>query len=917
MIRFKKRNRAVSPVIATVILISLVLAGTAIVLLVVMPMLNTGPEPNLVLLNENSFKDYDNDGLCDYMSLQIQNVIGGTNANITGVSVIWVDGEEAKDVKWEPLNEKDSLITEGSMQMVEFIASFDDLSEVASGAEIAILIISSESSHTLLEVTNPILVTTGEKVIVTFEDGSEVPIAGANIDFYKATGEYAYSGEPTNSIGRSESYLFPGHYKARASKDFAFHYSAEFTHPDNIGPIKIKVVGGTMTVKVKSGDTPIEGAITYVYDTFGHYLSKNSATNSDGICTFSLDNGNYKFRADVSGITYYSEDVTFPDQTYVEIDTGGGDIYCRVIDGGDNPIPNVRVYLFRASGSYFGRYANTNTTGLAFFPNVPGATLFKFRVDYLAYRLWSQEFGASHGSVIDVNVGGGTIYVNVTDGSGFPIQNTRTYLFTESGSYSGKWSNTNDTGIATYERVAAGWFKIRIDYLAQRFWSPVFNATDGEVIQASIGGGTLYGNITSAGKPIVNVRVYLFTESGSYTGKYGNTNASGMVEIQGVGTSNYRMRVDYQARRFWSPVFYFDQTEVVSYDIGGGTVYANVTSGGTPIIGVRVYAFTPSGSYTGSYANTNASGIAEFATLGGGDYKFRVDYLARRFWSDVFTTADGLVVDVDLGGGTVNVHLFNEYNVNLTNVRIYLFTDTGSYTGKYANTDGDGIAVFTGVGEADFKFRADYLAKRYWSSVFTASPDLNVDFNIGGGIVYLHVFDGNGTDIDGPRAYLFTSTGSYTGYYADLSSGYISCPRIGDGTFKWRVDYLAKRFWSPEFDAINGTTLEFNIGGGTIQVHLTVDGVDVNNGRVYLFTSTGSYTGISVLTDANGLATFEGIGAGDYRFRYSHSGSYYWQNFTASAGLDVEFAIVTVFMFNMITADAPSTRKLFIPSLFY
>ncbi|MCG3224001.1 MAG: carboxypeptidase regulatory-like domain-containing protein, partial [Candidatus Heimdallarchaeota archaeon] len=457
MIRFKKRNRAVSPVVATVILISLVLAGTAIVLLVVMPMLNTGPEPNLVLLNENSFKDYDNDGLCDYMSLQIQNVIGGTNANITGVSVIWVDGEEAKDVKWEPLNEKDSLITEGSTQKVEFIASFDDLSEVASGAEIAILIISSESSHSLLEVTNPILVTTGEKVIVTFEDGSEVPITGANIDFYKATGEYAYSGEPTNSIGRSESYLFPGHYKARASKDFAFHYSAEFTHPDNIGPIKIKVVGGTLTVKVKSVDTPIEGAITYVYDTFGHYLSKNSVTNSDGICTFSLDNGNYKFRADVSGITYYSEDVTFPDQTYVEIDTGGGDIYCRVIDGGDNPIPNVRVYLFRASGSYFGRYANTNATGLAFFPNVPGGTLFKFRVDYLAYRLWSQEFGASHGSVIDVNVGGGTIYVNVTDGSGFPIQNTRTYLFTESGSYSGKWSNTNDTGIATYERDAAGW----------------------------------------------------------------------------------------------------------------------------------------------------------------------------------------------------------------------------------------------------------------------------------------------------------------------------------------------------------------------------------------------------------------------------------------------------------------------------
>jgi len=114
---------------------------------------------------------------------------------------------------------------------------------------------------------------------------------------------------------------------------------------------------------------------------------------------------------------------------------------------------------------------------------------------------------------------------------------------------------------------------------------------------------------------------------------------------------------------------------------------------------------------------------------------------------------------------------------------------------------------------------------------------------------------------------------------------------IGDGDFKWRVDYLAKRFWSDVFSATNGSTLEFNIGGGTIYVHLTVNGADVNNGRIYLFTSSGSYTGKYANTNSTGWAVFYGIGAGDYKFRYSYPGTYYWKNFTAQADLTVEFAI--------------------------
>ena len=914
LIIFKKR-RAVSPVVATILLIGLVLAAASIVFLVVLPMLNPVLTPNLILEESTSFMDYDNDGNCDYMEFQIMNIQGSADANISQIIIHWVLGDTGDDASWKPFTSSSAFIGEGSRKLVRFIAVGDDIDEIPNSADLTLRITCGDFTS-ILEVGDSVNVQLGNPVRVEFLDGSSSPIVGGNINFYRNTGEYAYTGEKTDVSGISTTYLFPGRYYTRASDGLSIYYTDVFLHPGT-GMLHLAVQGGILTVMVKAGSSPIEGAVTYVYDTYGHYVGKSGLTESDGLVTFSLENGLYKIRTDVAGITYYSNDVNFPDTSYVEIDTGGGDIYCRVIDGGNNAISNVRVYLFRASGSYFGKYATTNITGLAEFTAVPGGALFKFRVDYLAYRLWSQEFGASPGSIIDVNVGGGTIYVNVTDGSGLAIQNVRTHLFTQTGSYSGVYADTNTSGIATYNNIAGGWFKIRISYLAQYFWSPVFNATNGYIVQASLGGGTLYGNITASGKPIVNTRVHLYTSTNSYTGRYGDTDSYGIVEIQGIGEGYYRMRISYQSKYYWSPIFFFNETAVVPYDIGGGSVYANVTSGGLPISGVRVHVFTPSGSYANVYEDTNASGIAEFTTLGGGGFKFRVSYLSRYFWSEVFTTSDGLIVDVDLGGGTINVHLFNNYGYNISGVRIHLFTESGSYAQKYSDTDANGIATFTGIGEANYKFRASYLSKYYWSTVFLATDGLNFDFNIGGGIVYLHAFDGSGTDITGASVYLFTSSGSYTGFYTDLDgSGMLSCPRIGDGTFKWRLSYLGKYFWSPEFDAINGSTLEFNIGGGTVYVHLTDDeGDDIAGGQIHLYTSTGTYTGKVEYTNSTGWAVFYGVGDGEYRVRYRESGTSYYEYFTVSADLIVEFSIPIALPFPslMISTNLSNNKEVYLP----
>lgn len=904
MISLFKRKKGVSPVIATILIIGLTLAAAAIVFLVVMPMLNPTTKPNLVLQQVVAIKDYDNDGNADYIALEMSSIQGGIDANITAITIYATDGTNSLETSWEPLTSNSSEIAVGEQKILQFKPVTDNLDEIPNGYSMSMIIVCNEDIALSFDLETA-TVETGEPVVIEFEDASGNPIVGASIDFYYTTGEFAYSGEKTNSEGKSITYLFPGEYYARAAQALTFYYTDTFVHP-GVSHLKLQAGGGELTIKVQSGATALSGVPVYLFDEFGHYLGKSGTTGGDGLVTFSVDNGSYIARADYLGYGYYSPVINYPTEQSAIIDVGGGTVYCKVIDGGNNPITNTRVYLFRATGSYTGRYAYTNGTGIATFTSLGGGQLYKFRVDYLALHLWSQEFAAANNSVIPVNIGGGTVYVNVTDGSGAPIKNTRTYLFTSSDRYTGKYTYTNSSGISTFTKVSAGYFKVRIDYLAQRFWSPVFNATDGLIVQASIGGGTLYGNITASGNPITNARVYLFTNSDRYTGKYGYTNASGIVEIQGVGTGNYKLRVDYQAGRHWSDPFYFNETTVVDVDIGGGTVYANVTDAeGTPIVNVRVYAFTASGSYTGFYAYTNASGIAKFNVLSAGTYKFRIDYLAQRFWSQTFDAQDGLIVDVNLGGGTLTVHLINNYGTEITNTRVYLFTASGSYTGKYAYTNASGYAIFTGIGASSYKLRADYLATQYWSEVISFSTSMEYEFNIGGGIVYMHVFDGSGTDISGPRAYLFTSSGRYTGYYAYLNaSGFVACPRIGNGTFKWRVDYLAMHYWSPEFPAVNGTVLEYNIGGGTIYAYIEANGSPVNNQRVYLFTSTGSYTGKYAYTNSSGYAVFTGIGNGDFKFRVDYSGNRYWSSvFTAQADLVVTISITTSFNLLFAVAD--------------
>jgi RHS repeat-associated protein len=136
----------------------------------------------------------------------------------------------------------------------------------------------------------------------------------------------------------------------------------------------------------------------------------------------------------------------------------------------------------------------------------------------------------------------------------------------------------------------------------------------------------------------------------------------------------------------------------------------------TPMDNIKVYLFKGSGAYLGVNNVTDDHGQVTF-NLPLEAYKVRADYLSAQYWSDPFIWVDQYV---EIEHGFVDIHAtFNGQDVN--DAPVYLFSDRGSYLGKFDRTDTMGRATFL-IPEGSYKFRVDYNNSRYWSDVINVIP---------------------------------------------------------------------------------------------------------------------------------------------------------------------------------------------------
>jgi len=628
-------------------------------------------------------------------------------------------------------------------------------------------------------------------------------------------------------------------------------------------------------VKGKYGDTtePIEDIKVYLFNASGSYVGRGLRTDQNGEAVFHVPQRAYKVRADYLGGRFWSGEFTWEDTT-VDIPMAEADV---TVTGAGLPREGVKVYLFSTSGSYLGVGKETDSEGKARF-RVPEGT-YKFRADYQGNRFWSGDQVLAAGQVNPVNIstGGGSFTLRVENAAAVPFAGLKCYVFNEAGSYIGLCGSTNNDGQVSFD-LSDGSYEFRVDYLGHRFWSDTVEVPASSGVVMTIDERQVSVTVSTASGPYEGAKVYLFSENGSYLGKYQATDSSGQVSFSLPVDCSFKFRADILGNRYFSDTITVSATGAneVAVDAGGGSLNVTVEQGeDSPMEGVKVYLFSQSGAYLGVSGVSDASGLVTF-DVPQGVYKVRADYLGYRFWSEDIT------VDQDTSHCLVIAHQQVKITVQavydggtwaLEGVKVYLFSPTGSYLGRYGKTDSSGNVTFN-LPQKEYRVRVDYLGGRFWSEGFTWQ-DTTVDIPMARADVTV---TGAGLPREGIKVYVFSAEGSYLGMSGSTdTSGKVQFS-VPEGTYKFRADYLGHRYWSgvEALAADQMSPVIVSTGGGSFAFGLYKQGGEpIAGARCYVFNGAGSYIGLCGSTDENGQVFYD-LPEGTYKFRVDYLGHRFW-----------------------------------------
>lgn len=195
---------------------------------------------------------------------------------------------------------------------------------------------------------------------------------------------------------------------------------------------------------------------------------------------------------------------------------------------------------------------------------------------------------------------------------------------------------------------------------------------------------------TDAGRNLAGIRVYVFTDTEAYTGKYATTGDDGkaVFTLTEFTDGSYKFRADYLGDQFWSPVIAVPGTLTTAVTIAEEATKVQVTQGGVAKGGVKVYLFNESGVYLGLSQTTDANGEVTFVLPEGQGYTFRADIMGGQFFSETVTVLDGgTTLAIDSGGGILTLNLSKGLDLSMDGIKTYLFTASGSYLGQSVITD--------------------------------------------------------------------------------------------------------------------------------------------------------------------------------------------------------------------------------------
>ena len=759
----------------------------------------------------------------------------------------------------------------------------------------------------VVEVSRPVTVS------VVDTDGG--PKEGLNVYAFEGT-TYTNLTGVTDPAGEVDFTLPPGDYRFRADMDGIQFWSGVVGHCTVPGCEDAQVeVTKPVTVTVSDTDgVPQEGLNVYVFDGTT-YLYITDTTNASGEATFTLLQGDYRFRADLNGTQFWSgaaNHCTLPgcETTSVTVTIP---VTVTVLEWGDVPQVGVNVYVFDET-TYTSFNGSTDASGEVEFTLPEGS--YRFRADFGGEQYWSGEVNhcdipgclsaevrvgeepeptatptttatatpeptaTETSTPTEVPTATDTPEPTATDTplpTDTPIPPTDTPVPPATDTPEPTATDTPEptatdtptpTATATEVSMLSGHGLMALIYPESKLASPLL---DPDLVTITVS--------DTDGTPQDGVKVYVF-DGTSYTGVNGTTNANGEVGLD-LPAEDYRFRADTGGTQFWSGAA--NHCTVPGCTAASVTVSKPVTvsvtdSDTTPQVGLNVYVFDGA-TYTDYTAVTDALGEVSFI-LPEGDYRFRADLDDVQFWSGAvdhcaLPGCESASVEVTK---PVTVSVADTDGTPKESISVYVFNGA-TYTYFEEITDVSGEVVFT-LPVGDYRFRADLDGTQFWSDTVNhcALPGCETATVTVTKPVTVSVSDTDAVPRVGLPVYVFDD-GEYTGYEGITDANGEVSFILPEGDYRFRADMGGTQFWSGVVDHCTLPGCETASVTVTVPVTVTVasqTGDPYPDLNVYVFDGE-DYTGYNGVSDASGEVVFT-LPEGSYHFRADYNGVQFWSD---------------------------------------
>ncbi|MCP4024639.1 MAG: hypothetical protein GY729_22555 [Desulfobacteraceae bacterium] len=236
--------------------------------------------------------------------------------------------------------------------------------------------------------------------------------------------------------------------------------------------------------------------------------------------------------------------------------------------------------------------------------------------------------------------------------NGTIMENKPVYVYKSNGRYV-TWMKTDSGGSVVFESLENGDYQFKIRYLGVDYWSAVQSfSTEQVIFDFSVTPPMTQPVVFASlhGTPLVNKQIIMYTGKGAFTTAI-QTDENGAAFFDEYPAGDYKFRLNYYKADHWTEVLSLSEGEAaIDFTITPPMTrpVVNLSVNNEPLANKYILMYTGSNAYVEAVV-TDENGEAVFNEVPAGEFKFRIKYQKKDYWSEIQVLPEGdAVVDYNI-----------------------------------------------------------------------------------------------------------------------------------------------------------------------------------------------------------------------------------------------------------------------------